>query len=145
MLLGLRLRRFATVLVCLLMLTATQAVHASPGLTFHGLVQTLNTGGAISLSSPSDMVVDPAGNIYITDTGNSRIVEVSVVAQYCLSAYGSCSPQNQTSICCLRLRRIRTEDRVCVLCQPRNKPMGASGVASVAQPVTSEAWQPAHE
>ena len=31
-----------------------------------------------------------------------------------------------------------------VLCQSRNKPMGASGVASVAQPVICGTWQPAH-
>src|ERR1700733_15673870 len=74
----------------------------------------------------------------------NRSDQVSTVTQLCLSACGSCSPQNRTSICCLRLRRVRTEDRVCVLCQSRNKPMGASGVASVAQPVICGTWQPAH-
>ena len=33
-----------------------------------------------------------------------------VPSHVCLSADGSCFKQNQTSICCLRLRRVRTED-----------------------------------
>jgi len=77
MLLGLRSRRFATVLVCLLLLTVAQTAHAAFSLTFQGLVRTLNTGSSITLNSPSDMVVDPAGNIYVTDTDHSQIVEVN--------------------------------------------------------------------
>ena len=77
MLLTLLSRRFVTVMVCLLLLTVTQAAHAVFSLTFQGVVQTLNTGGSITLNSPSAMVVDSSGNIYVTDTGNSRIVEVS--------------------------------------------------------------------
>jgi sugar lactone lactonase YvrE len=50
---------------------------ASYSLTFQGLVQTLNTGGSITLSSPSGIVVDTAGDVYIVDTGNSRIVAVN--------------------------------------------------------------------
>ena len=50
---------------------------ASFSLTFQGLVQTLNTGGSISLSSPSGIVVDPAGDVYVVDTGNNQIVEVT--------------------------------------------------------------------
>jgi sugar lactone lactonase YvrE len=50
---------------------------ASFSLTFQGLVQTLNTGGSISLSSPAGMVVDPAGDVFVVDTGNNRIVEVN--------------------------------------------------------------------
>ena len=49
---------------------------ASFSLTFQGLVQALNTAG-ITLISPSGIVVDAAGDVYIVDTGNSRIVEVN--------------------------------------------------------------------
>jgi serine/threonine protein kinase, bacterial len=34
-------------------------------------------GSSTILNSPSDMVVDPAGNIYITDTDHGQIVEVN--------------------------------------------------------------------
>jgi sugar lactone lactonase YvrE len=50
---------------------------ASFSLTFQGLVQTLNTGGSITLSSPTGVVVDTAGNVYIVDTGNNRIVKLT--------------------------------------------------------------------
>jgi len=50
---------------------------ASFSLTFQGLVRTLNTGGSISLSSPAGIVLDTAGNVYVVDTGNNRIVEVT--------------------------------------------------------------------
>ena len=50
---------------------------ASFSLTFQGLVQPLNTGGSITFTAPSAVVVDTAGNVYIVDTGNSRIVEVN--------------------------------------------------------------------
>jgi sugar lactone lactonase YvrE len=49
---------------------------ASFGLSFQGLVQALNTAG-ITLISPAGIVVDPAGDVYIVDTGNSRIVDVN--------------------------------------------------------------------
>jgi len=77
--LSLRLRRFATVLVCLFLLTVAQVAHATFPLTFQGSVQTLNTGGSITLSSPSGIVVDSAGDIFIADTvsGSGRLVEVN--------------------------------------------------------------------
>src|ERR1700677_2296863 len=77
--LGLRLRSFASALACLLLLTVAQVAHASFSLTFQGNVQTLNTGGSITLSSPSGIVVDSAGDIFIADTvsGSGRIVEVN--------------------------------------------------------------------
>jgi sugar lactone lactonase YvrE len=51
---------------------------ASFSLTFQGLVQTLNTGG-ITLNTPMGIVVDPAGNVYIVDFDNNRIVEVNAL------------------------------------------------------------------
>jgi DNA-binding beta-propeller fold protein YncE len=74
---ALRLRRSAPILVCLFLLNAVQAAHASFSLTFQGLVRTLDVGGSITLQNPAGVVVDAAGNTYVSDTGNSRIVEVS--------------------------------------------------------------------
>lgn len=65
---------------------------ASFSLTFQGLVQTLNTGGSITLSSPSGIVVDSAGNVYIVDTGNSRIVEVNAQGTASVLAISGLSP-----------------------------------------------------
>ena len=65
-------------------------------------------------------------------------------AHVCLTAGGPCIPQDRTSICCLELQRAVADDRVCVLCQSRNNPKGASEVAFVAQPVNCRTWQPAH-
>jgi hypothetical protein len=45
---------------------------ASFSLTFQGLVQTLNTGGSITLSSPSGIVVDAAGNVTLWILGKWR-------------------------------------------------------------------------
>src|ERR1700733_15034062 len=75
--LGLRLRSFASALACLLFLTVAQFAHATAGLTFTGLVRTINTGGSITLNSPGALVVDPAGDQFIADTNNNRIVEVN--------------------------------------------------------------------
>ncbi|MGA6987500.1 MAG: hypothetical protein WBZ01_15710 [Terriglobales bacterium] len=61
----------------LLVLLGCGSSWASFSLTFQGLVQTLNTGGSITLTSPSGIVVDAAGDVYVVDTGNSRIVEVN--------------------------------------------------------------------
>src|SRR5580658_5483008 len=76
---GLRLRSFAVALAGLFLLTVPQVAHASFSLTFQGNVQTINTGGSITLSSPSGIVVDPAGDTFIADTvsGSGRIVEVN--------------------------------------------------------------------
>ncbi len=46
-------------------------------LTFQGLVQTLNTGGSISLNVPAGIVVDPAGDVFVVDADNNRVVEVN--------------------------------------------------------------------
>ena len=67
------------VLPCLLLFGVPRAAQASFSLTFQGYVQTINTGGSITLSAPSGIVVDPTGNIFIADTVGSigRIVEVN--------------------------------------------------------------------
>lgn len=70
-------RRLLTALVCLLVSGLPRIAHATFNLSFKGVSQTLNTGGSTALSSPSGIVVDTAGNVYIADTGNSRIVEVT--------------------------------------------------------------------
>lgn len=44
--------------------------------TFNGIAAPLSTG-SITLSNPSDVAVDPTGNIFIADTSNNQIVEVS--------------------------------------------------------------------
>jgi sugar lactone lactonase YvrE len=75
--LGLRLRSFASALACLFFLTLAQFAHATASLTFTGLVRTINTGESISLNSPGGLVVDPAGDQFIADTNNNRIVEVN--------------------------------------------------------------------
>jgi len=61
----------------LLVLLGSGLSWASFSLTFQGLVQTLNTGGSITLSGPSGIVVDAEGDVFVVDTGNSRIVEVT--------------------------------------------------------------------
>ncbi len=71
--------RFAAVLLCLLLLVVTKA-HASFSLTFQGNLQTLSpvlSAASITISSPSGIVVDPAGDVFIADTGNNQIVEVT--------------------------------------------------------------------
>jgi sugar lactone lactonase YvrE len=74
-----RIRLVVSWVICLLLLGAAQPALASFSLTFQGYVQTINTGGSITLSSPSGIVVDPAGDIFIADTvsGSGRIVEVN--------------------------------------------------------------------
>jgi DNA-binding beta-propeller fold protein YncE len=64
-------------LLSMVLLSVCQNAHASFSLTFQGLVQTVNTGGSISLSSPAGIVVDSAGDVYLVDTGNNQVVEVS--------------------------------------------------------------------
>ncbi len=69
-------RFLLSAVVCLLM-CAAKPLWAVSTLQFDGFEQAINTGGSIVLSSPSCVVVDTAGNIYITDTGNGQIVEVN--------------------------------------------------------------------
>ena len=74
---GRRILRFAA--PGLLVLLGCGSSWASFSLTFQGLVQTLNTGGSITLSLPEGVVVDAAGNVYIVDHGHNRIVEVNAL------------------------------------------------------------------
>ena len=60
-----------------LVLLATGVSFASFSLTFQGLVRQVNTGGSITLSSPAGTVVDGAGDVFVVDTGNNRVVEVN--------------------------------------------------------------------
>src|ERR1700727_1858796 len=70
-------RRLLTVVVCLGLAVFPLTTHASIVLSFEGVSQTLATGGSTALGSPSGIVVDTAGNVFIADTGHSRIVEVN--------------------------------------------------------------------
>jgi hypothetical protein len=74
-----RSRKALWSLLSLFIFSISQNALASFSLTFQGRIQTLNTGGSISLSSPSDIVVDPAGDVFILDTGNNQVVELSAV------------------------------------------------------------------
>ena len=68
-------RILLSVAVCLLLLCVAQPLWALP-LGFQGIASTLSTG-SIVLSQPNGVAVDTAGNIYIADTGNNRIVKVT--------------------------------------------------------------------
>jgi sugar lactone lactonase YvrE len=70
-------RRIATVFLLVFLLAGVRDAHASASLLFRGYVQTLNTGGSITLSSPSGIAVDASGDTFIADTGNNQIVEVT--------------------------------------------------------------------
>ena len=77
-------RRLKAVLVLSVLLSVVQPAHArEASWMFGGLVRTLNTGDSIAFNSPSAMVVDPAGDVFIADPGNHQIVEVD--------AYGTAS------------------------------------------------------
>jgi NHL repeat len=73
---GVRRRFLRYAAPALLVLLGCGMSWASYSLTFQGLAQALNTAG-ITLISPSGIIVDTAGDVYIVDTGNSRIVEVN--------------------------------------------------------------------
>jgi sugar lactone lactonase YvrE len=65
-------------MAALLILLLTPAMSwATYSWTFGGNAQVVNTGGSIVLSQPAGIVVDSTGDIFITDTANSRIVEVN--------------------------------------------------------------------
>jgi sugar lactone lactonase YvrE len=87
---GRRILRYAA--PGLLVLLVPGMSWASFSLTFQGLVQTLNTGGSITLSSPSGIVVDTAGDVYVVDTGNGRIVEVNAQGVASVLAITGLSP-----------------------------------------------------
>jgi sugar lactone lactonase YvrE len=76
------------------LLACGRDAHAQFSATFQGNVQTLNTGGSITLSSPSGIVVDSAGDIFIADTvsGSGRIVEVNAQGTASVLAVSGLSP-----------------------------------------------------
>lgn len=78
--------------LALLVTLASGAAWAKIGLTFQGLVQTLNTGGSITLSSPAAIVVDASGDVFIADTGNNRIVEINALGVASILSVTSLSP-----------------------------------------------------
>jgi sugar lactone lactonase YvrE len=84
-------RRMRYALPALLVLLGCGSSWASFSLTFQGLAQALNTGG-ITLVSPAGIVVDTAGDVYIVDTGNSRIVEVTAQGVASVVAITGLSP-----------------------------------------------------
>ena len=87
--------RFVTAVRALLvfvLLGASQSAYASFSLTFQGLVQTLSTGGSITLSGPSAAALDTAGDAYIVDSGNNRIVEVTAAGVASVVAITGLSP-----------------------------------------------------
>ena len=67
------LRYFATVLLLVL---SPSLLWGSSSSRFNGIAAALPTGGT-TLSLPSAIAVDSAGNTYIADTGNSQIVKVN--------------------------------------------------------------------
>ncbi len=87
-----RSRPLKNVLALSLLLFITQHAHASASWLFDGLVRTLNTGGSITLNSPSAMVVDPAGDVFVADTGNHQIVEVNASGTASVLTISSLSP-----------------------------------------------------
>jgi len=48
--------------------------------TTTGTASVLSTGG-LTLNQPFSVAVDGAGDLYITDTGNNRVVEVTAAAR----------------------------------------------------------------
>ena len=85
------LGRWAAVATTLVLLTAGVS-FASFSLTFQGLAQTLTIGGSITISAPAGTVVDPAGDIFLVDTGNNRIVEVNAQGAAAVLTISGLSP-----------------------------------------------------
>ena len=82
-----------TVLTVSLLLSIAQHAYAGQSKwMFGGLVRTLSTGGSITLNSPSAMVVDPAGNVFVADTGNHQIVEVDAYGTASILAISGLNP-----------------------------------------------------
>ena len=75
--LSVRFRQTFCALLGVIFLGVCQNARASFSLTFQGQVQTLPTTGAGPLNLPAGIVVDSAGDVFIADTGNNRIVEIN--------------------------------------------------------------------
>lgn len=85
------LGRWAAVATAFVLLSAGVSL-ASFSLTFQGLAQTLTIGGGITISAPAGTVVDPAGDIFLVDTGNNRIVEVNAQGASAVVTISGLSP-----------------------------------------------------
>jgi sugar lactone lactonase YvrE len=75
----------------LLVLLAPALVWALFGTSFQGLVTVLPTG-SITLNSPNDVIVDSQGNVYIADTHNNQIVEVTAFGVASIVTFPGLSP-----------------------------------------------------
>ena len=75
----------------LLVLLTPALLWALFGTSFQGLVTVLPTGG-ITLNSPNDVIVDSQGNVYIADTHNNQIVEVTAFGVASIVAFPGLSP-----------------------------------------------------
>jgi sugar lactone lactonase YvrE len=75
----------------LLVLLAPAFLWALFGTSFQGLVTVLSTGG-ITLNSPNDVIVDSQGNVYIADTHNNQIVEVTAAGAASIVTFPGLSP-----------------------------------------------------
>jgi sugar lactone lactonase YvrE len=75
----------------LLVLLAPAFLWALFGTSFQGLVTMLPTG-SITLNSPNDVIVDSQGNVYIADTHNNQIVEVTAFGVASIVSFPGLSP-----------------------------------------------------
>jgi sugar lactone lactonase YvrE len=76
---GIRIRRFATMRagwLITLLLCVTPSLWATITTEFRGVTTTLNLG-SVSLSTPEGILVDAAGTVYVSDTVNNRIIQIS--------------------------------------------------------------------
>jgi sugar lactone lactonase YvrE len=84
-----RMLRYAA--PALLVLLAPALVWALFGTSFQGLVTVLPTG-SITLNSPNDVIADSQGNVYIADTHNNQIVEVTAAGAASIVTFPGLSP-----------------------------------------------------
>ena len=87
-----RFRQALWGLLGIVLLPVAQVAHASASLLFGGVVRTINTGGSITLSLPSALVVDPSGNIFIADTNNNQVVKVNAQGNASVLTMSGLSP-----------------------------------------------------
>ena len=85
-----RFRQALSGLLGVILLGVCQNAHAF-SLTFQGLVRALNTG-SITLISPAGTVVDLAGDLFVSDTGNNRIIEINAQGVASVLTIGGLSP-----------------------------------------------------
>lgn len=78
----------------LLVLLVPALLWATFGTSFQGVVTVLSTG-SIVLNSSNDVALDSLGNIYIADTNNNQIVEVTAAGVASVLAFPGISPAMQ--------------------------------------------------